>query len=258
MEYFIMKLNTFFLALALISMSSAFANGIDDKCKQLTYKTAPIVAADQYICHTEYAIAYSYKSKNPIYTTELLLANHTGNLPRTNDFRVDPAVPKQYQAKPKDYHNSGTACNGGRCDQGHMTPDQDFSACEVCVHESFFMSNMVPQNYKNNEVIWKEMEVWIRKYVSIHPAGVYVITGPVYFESSPATLGDDKIWIPDMLFKIVIDAATGKSITFYMPNKPAAHLDMLVTNLATIEKYTGIKFDSSLDKMSTANFYSWK
>ena len=257
MEHFVMKFITLFLALALTSLSTAFANGIDDKCKQLTYKSAPIVSADQYICHTEYAIAYSYKSKNPIYTTELLLPSHTGNLPRTNDFRVDPAVPKQYQSKPKDYHNSGTACNGGRCDQGHMTPDQDFSSCMICVHESFFMSNMVPQNYKNNEVIWKSMEVMFRKYVQTHPAGIYIITGPVYNTASPATLGDDKIWIPDLLFKIAIDVQTGKSIAFLMPNAPEGNLSQFVTNLTTIEKLTGIRFDNSLDKFARGNFNDW-
>lgn len=257
-----MKITTFFLPLTLVllcAVSSAFANGIDDKCKELTYKSAPVVDADQYICHTEYAIAYSYKSKNPIYTTELLLADHTGKVPRTNDFRVDPAVPVQYQARPKDYHNSGTACNGGRCDQGHMTPDQDFSACVICVHESFFMSNMVPQNFKNNEVIWKSMEVKFRKYVQNHSAGIYVITGPVYntASSSPATLGNDHIWIPDNLFKVAIDAQTGKSIAFLMPNAPESNLSQFVTNLVTIEKLTGIRFDNSLDKFARGNFTDW-
>lgn len=252
-----MKLTTFLFAALLAYSSSLFANQIDVQCKQLTYKTAPVVNADLYICHTEYAIAYSYKSKNPIYTTEFLSKSHTGDLPRTNNFRVDPAVPKEYQSKPKDYEHSGMACNGGRCDQGHMTPDQDFSACKLCVSESFFMSNMVPQNYQNNEIIWKKMEIMIRKYVANHPLGVYVISGPVYKSSNPATLGADQVWIPDYLFKVVIDVATGKSIAFYMPNKAESGLPQFVTNLSTIETMTGIKFDSSLDKNTVAKFSDW-
>jgi endonuclease G len=246
-----------FSLLLLLASLSANANTIDDQCGQLVYKSAPVVNADLYICHKEYAVAYSYKSKNPIYTTEHLISSHIGNIARTNDFRVDPAVPVEYQDSPKNYYHSGTACNGGRCDQGHMTPDQDFSADEQATHESFFMTNMVPQNFKNNEVIWRMMEMMIRQYVLLHDHGVYVITGPVYKTAQPATLGAGKVWIPDYLFKVVIDADTGKSIAFYMPNAPESYLPQFVTNLATIEAATGIKFDDSLNKNTVANFADW-
>ena len=255
-----MKLHTFFLSAVLVSFSSinAFGNPIDYNCGHLTYRTAPVVKADQYICHTQYAVAYSYQSKNPIYTTELLIAGHIGNIDRTDNFRVDPAIPKQYQSSPKDYVNSGTACNGSKCDRGHMTPAQDFSACEICMSESFFMTNMVPQNYKNNEIIWAGLESKIRKYVMTHTAGVYVITGPVYQKKTPQKLlGKNNVWIPDQLFKVVIDATTGKSIAFMMPNAPETDLSLFVTNLITIEKATGIKFDRKLDKKTIANFNDW-
>lgn len=252
-----MKLRTFLITLALVCLSPfALANGIDDNCHTLTYKTAPVVSADLYICHKEYAVAYSFKSKNPIYTTEYLVASHIGKAKRTNDFRVDPAVPKQYQSKPKDYVHA--KCNDGRCDRGHMTPDQDFSATHETTSESFFMTNMVPQNYKNNEVIWKAMEVMIRKYVATHPEGVYVISGPVYKSATPSsTIGADKVWVPDYLFKVVIDAKTGKSIAFYMPNNPESNLSQFVVSLSTVEAATGIKFDASLDKTTKGNFADW-
>ena len=244
------------LAILLFLVSfTAFGNPIDDKCKQFVYKSAPVVAADQYICHTQYALAYSFNSKNPIYTVEFLDKSHTGDLPRTNDFRVDPVIAPEHQATPKDYTNS--TCNGGRCDRGHMTPDQDFSACKICVSESFFMSNMVPQNYANNEVIWKGMEMKIRGYAANHPAGVYVITGPAYMFTAHVTIGKNKVWVPDYLFKIMIDATTGKSIAFFMPNKPQDDLSKWVVNLTTIENATGIKFDMIMDKTTVANYQAW-
>ena len=262
MRFLTLLVTALFLTAAI--SESSFANGIDDKCPQLTYKTAPVVKADLYICHKMYAIAYSYAAKNPIYTTEFLTANHTGDSDRPNDFRVDPAVPKQYQSKPSDYEKAGTSCGpvaGSKrtssCDQGHMTPDQDFSNDITATKESFFMSNMVPQNFKNNEVIWKSMEVKFRKYVATHPAGIYVITGPVYKTASPTKLGADQVWIPDALFKIAIDAQTGQSIAFYMPNAPETELSTFVVNLATIELVTGIKFDDSLNKFSIAKFNAW-
>lgn len=247
----------------LFSISSSFANPIDISCKQLTYKSAPKIEADQFVCHQEYAIAYSWTSRNPIYTTEFLDASHTGDLPRTNDFAVDPAIDKFHVATPNDYKNTKDGCGpivGKRtstCDQGHMTPHQDFSSCQPCVSQSFFMSNIVPQYYKNNEGIWKGMEMKIRGYAANHPKGVYVITGPVYLTKTPRTIGKNKVWVPDYLFKISINAETGNSIAFYIPNNEQHDLSKFVVNLETIEKASGIIFDSSLDKKKIANYQEW-
>jgi endonuclease G len=237
-----------FVILALLVSSFAYANGIDDKCPALTYKSAPVVKADQYLCRTQYAVAYSYTTKNPIYTTELLTASHTGKLPRTNDFRKDPEIPAKFAATPGDYSNQ-KGCAGDRCDRGHMTPDQDFSACAKCVSESFLMSNMVPQNFKNNEVIWKDMEEAIRKFVA-GGHDVYVISGPVYLKTPSPTIGSNKIAVPDHLFKVVIDSKTGQSIAFYMENSPidVSLLSKQAVSLEAIEKVTGISFNASLDK----------
>lgn len=228
-------------------MAPANANPIDNRCPQLTYKHAPIIQADQFICHTEYAVALSYKTRNPMYTTEYLAVDHTGAVARSNDFKADPQVPAQYAATPKEYVNQ--MCHGERCDKGHMTPDQDFSACETCVHESFYMSNMVPQNSRNNEIIWKHMEISIRNYVAAH-GPVYVITGPVY-GNNPNHIGNG-IAVPDQLFKIVIDVDSGASVSFLMPNadEPISDLPKFIVPLALIEGVTGVVFDESLDKYS--------
>jgi len=255
------------LALALMYSLSVFANPIDITCPKLTYKSAPIVNADQYVCHQQYAIAYSWATRDPIYTTEFLTKDHTGNLPRTNDFQVDPVIEPHHSATPNDYKNSKTACGPitsakrtSSCDQGHMTPDQDFSACDICVHQSFFMSNMVPQNYQNNEIIWKYMEIHIRGYVANNLAGAYIITGPVFYPNATRiTIGKNQVWVPDALFKIMIDAKTGKSIAFMMPNskQDTKALGNFVVSLDDIEKATGLKFDVSLDKKTKADYQAW-
>jgi len=250
------------LALAFAS-TLAIANPIDEQCPKLTYGHAPVTsAADQYVCHEQYAVAYSYETRNPVYTTEFLDESHTGDLPRTNDFKVDPAIPAERQATPADYVGAVCDLSGGtdRCDKGHMTPDQDFSACAQCVHESFYMSNMVPQNLKNNEVVWKNMEVLIRKYAASRPKGVYVITGPAYRNPAQptATIGKNKVWVPDALFKVVIDAETGESTTFFMPNAPQADLPKFVMSLSAVEDVTGITFDPGLNRTKVGSIAGWK
>jgi len=233
-----------------------FANGLDDKCGQFVYKSAPVVNAEQYICHKQYGIAYSYQHKNPAYTVEYLTADHTGKVARTNDFRVDPQIPPKFQTTPKDYAHTTTECGGGRCDRGHMTPDQDFSADATATSESFFMSNMVPQNFKNNEVIWKNMEMHIRAYVAKgHP--VYVITGPAYNSLHPKFIGNH-VDIPDKLWKVVVDEASGAVMAFMMDNVALDTHSLMMHQVAVkdIETATGIKF-GAVDTQTVKTFKDW-
>lgn len=245
------------LATLIAASSNAHSNPIDEKCPHLTYKSAPVVNADQYICHTMYALAYNYKTKTAYYSTEYLDKSHTGSIARTNDFRVDAAIPQEYQSTLADYAAGHTGCDNARCDRGHITPDQDFSSSQVGTSESFFLSNMVPQNYQNNEIIWKYMEVHIRQYVA-KGNNVYVVTGPVYTSKPIKTIGNF-VGVPDKIFKIVIDGNTNKSITFLMDNKnmPTASIANQVVNLEVVEQLTGIKFDSSLDKKSVGKYSEW-
>jgi len=229
----------------------AYSNPIDEDCPQLTYRSAPVVSSLNgiYVCHKLYAVVFSYDTKTPVYTTEHLTSDHIGDIRRTNDFKPDPSIPAEYKVTKADYTNSGY-------DRGHMTPAEDFSADITAMHESFFMSNMVPQNRINNQQGWKCMESKFQKWVKLHN-DLYIITGPVY-------LGDKKligngIAVPDKIFKVFIDPQTNNSITFYMDNAPVTCRYFInhISNLSEIEKTTGIEFDLSLNKEKTSTIDEW-
>jgi endonuclease G len=116
---------------------------------------------------------------------------------------------------------------------------------------------MVPQNYQNNEIIWKYLENKVRTYV-VKKNPVYVITGPVYTVRPYHTIGKG-VAVPDRLFKIVIDSVTGKSISFMMANVnyPVGALNGKIVPLLEIENVTGITFNSSLDKNKSASYQEW-
>lgn len=246
----------FFTGLLLVlGFTTTQANVIDTKCPQFTYKSAPVINASQYLCKTQYAIAFSYATKNAIYTTEFVTASHFGPIPRSNNFHTDTAVPTRYRVSSADY--TGTMCNGDRCDRGHLTPNLDFTACDICGDESFLMTNIVPQNYKNNQGIWKALEDKVHDYV-VKGNDVFVITGPIYI-GIPSTISTKNIWVPSALFKIIVNARTGKSIAFVVENIsiPVTKLSQKVVNIETIEVLTGIVFESTLDKKTVAKFLEW-
>jgi endonuclease G len=138
-----------------------------------------------------------------------------------------------------------------------MSPSEDFSSCVICVDESFYLTNIVPQNYKNNQVIWRYLEAKVRKYAQ-QKNPVYVITGPVYLRY-PYTIIGRGIAVPEGLFKVIIDTVTGQSIAFYMDNQevPISDLAGKVIPLNMLEAVVGLGFDESLDKTTSGSYQEW-
>jgi DNA/RNA endonuclease G (NUC1) len=112
------------------------------------------------------------------------------------------------------------------------------------------MMNAVPQLQWQNNGVWKKIEqscnAWANKYER-----VWVVCGPVFFGKEPAMWlgqdGEQKIAIPDALFKIVIrkDGDTLKTLAFIIPNiVPKAKKDpkLFLTSIDDVEKKTGLDF----------------
>lgn len=230
-----------------------YSNEIDTACPQHTYKSAPVVEADKFICHTWYAIAYSYKTKTAIYTTSFL-GGEFGEFDRSNSFKPDPKISLGYSATNEDYLNS--LCNNTRCDRGHLVSFEDVSSCEKCVGESFYLSNIIPQNKNNNRGIWKSLEMRVRKYAS-NKNPVYVISGTIFYKNHKV-IGDN-VGIPDSLFKVVIDPTKHDSISFIIENRPipSGDLNGKVVSIQKIEDLTGIEFDKSLNKTKFSSYQDW-
>lgn len=231
----------------------SYANGIDDNCAIHTYNSAPVVEADKFICHTGYAIAYSYKTKTAIYTTSFL-GGEFGEFDRSNSFKPDPKISLGYSATNEDYLNS--LCNNTRCDRGHLVSFEDVSSCGKCVGESFYLSNIIPQNKNNNRGIWKSLEMRVRKYAATKNP-VYVISGTIFYKNHKV-IGDN-VGVPGSLFKIVIDPKKSDSIAFIIDNKPipSGDLNGKVVSIKKIEDLTGIIFDTSLNKTKNASYQEW-
>lgn len=176
-----------------------------------------------------YWVAYSlnYKQASPIFE-------------RTDDFRQDPKVSSGSAAQ-KDYTGSGF-------DRGHLCPAGDMAFSDTAMTESFYFSNMSPQNPSFNRGIWKRLEAQVRSWAVVD-SQIYVVTGPV-LRDSLKTIGDNQVAIPEYYYKVILCPTEQgyKTMGFLLPNeKNSSMLQKFAVSIDSVENVTGIDFFASID-----------
>lgn len=124
-------------------------------------------------------------------------------------------------------------------DRGHMTPAGDM-ATEESMAQSFSLANMVPQYPVNNRKSWASIEKATRKYVMRAAGDVFVMTGPV-FAPNPPTIGLNKVWVPQYLFKLVYDPSTRRAWAHWYTNADDARVGKPISYEELVCR-TGIDF----------------
>jgi len=234
------------LSLALLFPAVAFANPINENCPQHVIHGAPISSITentQYICHGNYAIHYRYDVKVAEFVVEHLdEADITGPAKRKDDFRTDPLVDDDKEAHPEDYAGSGY-------DRGHLVPAADNRADQEQMSESFYLTNMMPQDPGNNRVIWRIMEKGVRNTAA---AGndIYVVSGTI-FDEGFKTIGNG-VGVPTRVWKVVYNRTNGETLAFLLPNQKYSSKEIpnFTVTVNDVEEATGINFFPELDEES--------
>jgi endonuclease G len=167
---------------------------------------------EQIIEHIGYTVSYNEDWKIPNWVAyELTKEEVEGITPRGKDFIPDPAV-NGVSATTDDYKNSGW-------DRGHMAPAADMKWSKQAMNESFYLSNICPQNHNLNGGVWKELEESVRNWASDN-GHIYVVCGPIV-SKRPKTIGNNKVAVPDSFFKVLLrnDNGNWSAIAFMFANK---------------------------------------
>lgn len=176
--------------------------------------TVPASMRPMALCSDNFAVLYSQTSKTPLVVVERLSAAQLRDAKgeeRTNQFYPDPRIPKGARAELSDYRSQHPAV-----DRGHQSPAADAPSANAMA-QSFALSNMVPQDPTNNRKIWSKVEADVRKFVVRAGGNVFVFTGPL-FDAGYSTIGDNKVWVPTRLFKLVYDASSKRAWAYVLPN----------------------------------------
>ncbi len=197
---------------------------------------------EQVVRHLGYTLCYDENYEQAKWVAYRLTAEMCNNNEeeRTDDFREDKAI-RTGSAIPADYKKSGF-------DRGHLCPAGDMAWSAAAMSESFFMSNMSPQQPKFNRGIWKTLETQVRDWAKKEEE-LFVVTAGV-LENGLPTIGEtNKIAIPKYYYKIILDVRGNekKAIGFVMPNEGSKQsiFDFAVC-IDSVERLTKINFFPSL------------
>ena len=198
--------------------------------------------SDRIITHKGFTLSYNYDWKIPNWVAyELTDIEVKGEVPRYDKFKPDPMVPQNVSATTNDYKHSGY-------DRGHLAPAADMKWDEQAMRESFYLSNICPQNPNLPGGVWKDLEEQVRDLAS-QKGSIFVACGPIVTDTS-TTIGENKVVVPQAFFKVLLqeeEDGTIHTIGFIYENisgrKPMSTYAMTVDE---VEEITGIDFFPSL------------
>ncbi len=217
-------------------------------------------SSDEIIHHKGYILSYNQIFHVANWVAYELTSEETNAVvERTNHFIPDPLL-KAGSATNADYKGSGY-------DRGHLAPAADMAFSEQTMFESFYLSNMTPQNPSFNRGIWKKLEEQVRQW-AIDDKTVYIVTGTVLKKGLP-TIGSDRITVPLLFYKVILDYEEPeiKGIGFIIPNEGSQEmLQHFAVTIDSVERLTGNDFfyqlpddeENVIEKTIDLNKWSWK
>lgn len=205
-----------------------------------SYKPTDLIIRHQY-----YILKFNPERNTADWTvykvTRTQLGNRTAKR-KDMKFLPDPLL-KNISPTTHDYSRSGY-------DRGHLVPARDMSFSVDAMAESFYMSNITPQNHEFNAGIWEQLEELVRTLVRQNKE-LIVITGTIYQKPRDETLkigNTVKIDVPDAFYKIVYcDYGENKwEVAFIIKNRPFPDKQPMdfKTTIKEIELMTGLCFVS--------------
>lgn len=184
------------------------------------------------LCASHHAIFYSGLTRTPLWTGIYLTQERIAagrDVPRTDVFREDTRLPKDWQARLSDYRGSGY-------DRGHLVPSASMPTKKTDA-QSFFLSNIIPQDQTLNRSLWAAIESGVRAHANYRP--IYVITG-VLFKGQSIKLVNGRVMVPTHLYKVIYEPDRNLAGAYLVENTNRKRHQEL--SLEEIEALAGVRF----------------
>lgn len=137
-------------------------------------------------------------------------------------------------------------------DHGHLCPSADRRNTKLQQYQTFYLTNMMPQNSVFNSGVWANMENWVRNQISTGSKDtLYVVKGgtidnPSQYEARTV----HGMIIPKYYYMAVLmkNSSGYRAMGFKVEHKESrdTNLAKYVVNIDELEKFTGIDFFCNL------------
>ncbi len=189
--------------------------------------------------YTYYSLCYSVQHRQALWAEhELTVDQIKGRQNRTNDFKADFQI--KDPVSPSDFKGSGY-------DRGHLVPAADMKLNSKSMSDTFFMTNMTPQNSSFNSGVWNALEGHIRSEVlKLGPATV--ITAPVLLTTDSYDKIRSGVSVPEEYYKIAFFHDSEIIKAYLIPNRSSngkKYSEFRIT-VDELEELTGLDFFSEL------------
>ncbi len=205
----------------------------------------PGASGGRTVQHGAYVSSYNTSTLIPDWVAyELTAEEAQGRRERDGiEFRMDPDLKGCTQAMREDYSGSGWT-------KGHLMPAADAAFSSNTMAETFYFTNICPQNEVLNAGDWQYLEKRVRNWARIY-GSVWVVTGPIVGENRYGTIGERNVTVPDSFYKALLvrrKDGSYSSIAFVMDNdEERYYLKDCAMSVDELERLTGFDFFPSLD-----------
>jgi len=202
-----------------------------------------------------FTIAYDPRFKIPYWTHEKITKESLkGSADRKMArFTEDPAIHKPHRSVLNDF-------KGSKLDRGHLSPAANHKRSLKALNDTFYLSNICPQDPALNRGWWKKLEKHVRVLTASYES-VEVITGPLFLAKNTSkgrfvkfkVIGSNDVAVPTHFFKVIKATSPNQQITqcFVAPNQPfptETPIEAMERPLEFVEKRSGIPLLSSTNE----------
>lgn len=187
----------------------------NDTIKSIERPRSLLTEHEQVFCRKGYMVSYNADLKVPNWVAWKLTPERlVERCSRTNRFLPDPDLDDPVTTD--DYKRA-------HFDRGHMCPAGDNRWNKKAMAESFYMTNICPQNHNLNRGDWKELEEACRSWAR-QEGSIYVVCGPIFYKKGYRSIGKRHVAVPDAFFKVIASLnGRSKAIGFIYKNESGNH-----------------------------------
>ncbi len=231
---------------------ATYSNPNTTETELMDFDYLPSSTSGAIVKHEFYSLSYSEPHEQAEWVAYELKKDHLTNDERERPYFIEDPKVKSKSADWRNYRGSGY-------DRGHLVPAGDRRFSEYAYNETFYTSNISPQDSDFNAGIWNRLEQQVRYWCKTY-GDLIIITGGV-LEVGLDEIGDEDVDVPKAFYKIVLKNKGDRSevIAFLIPAKETDQpLNQFVVTIDALEEKTGIDFFQKQPKAWQENIESNK